>query len=52
MFEHFQKRLDFMVASNGLTESDVKELIRELRSSADFKSAVAGSGQGTDSAVS
>ena len=32
MFEHFQKRLESMVSSHGLTEGDVKELIRELRS--------------------
>ena len=28
---HFQKRLQSMVSSHGLTEDDVKELIRELR---------------------
>ena len=32
VFEHFQKRLESMVSSHGLTEGDVKELIRELRS--------------------
>ncbi len=29
---HFQKRLETMVSSHGITEGDVKELIRELRS--------------------
>ena len=29
---HFQKRLEIMMSSHGLTEADVKELIRELRS--------------------
>ena len=32
VFEHFQKRLESMVSSHGLTEGDVTELIRELRS--------------------
>ena len=32
VFEHFQKRLESMVSSHGLTEGDVNELIRELRS--------------------
>ena len=32
VLEHFQKRLESMVSSHGLTEGDVKELIRELRS--------------------
>ena len=29
---HFQKRLETMVSSHGITEGDVMELIRELRS--------------------
>ena len=29
---HFQKRLESMISSHGLTECDVKELVRELRS--------------------
>ena len=32
MLAHFQKRLETMVSSHGITEGDVKELIRELRS--------------------
>ena len=32
VLEHFQKRLETMVSSHGITEGDVKELIRELRS--------------------
>ena len=32
VLEHFQKRLEIMMSSHGLTEADVKELIRELRS--------------------
>ena len=32
VLEHFQKRLESMVSSHGLTEGDVNELIRELRS--------------------
>ena len=32
VFEHSQKCLETMVSSHGLTEGDVKELIRELRS--------------------
>ena len=32
VLEHFQKRLESMVSSHGLTEGDVIELIRELRS--------------------
>ena len=31
VFEHFQKRLESMVSSHGLTEADVNELIREVR---------------------
>jgi|TARA_B100000073_G_scaffold312183_1_gene285767 hypothetical protein len=31
VFDHFQKRLESMVSSHGLTEGDVKELIHELR---------------------
>ena len=32
VFDHFQKRLESMVSSHGLTKGDVNELIRELRS--------------------
>ena len=31
MLEHFQKRLESIVSSHGLTEGDVKDLTRGLR---------------------
>tara|TARA_B100001121_G_C18398249_1_gene484132 strand:+ start:328 stop:567 length:240 start_codon:yes stop_codon:yes gene_type:complete len=32
VLKHFQKRLEIMMSRHGITEADVKELIRELRS--------------------